>query len=181
MAGSFKIVITNPGPAFATKMAGLADRIYRALDASFNMVASLLKAEADSDISSAGNFGERWTEGLKVNIDGAGANMRLYMTHDIDYAPIFEQGGVIEGKPLLWLPLPGTDAAGIRAAAFGGLFSPKKQRATGRPLLFSVADKKPRYFGIESVTIPKKFHLAEDVGTVMANYRQIFNDAWAAS
>jgi hypothetical protein len=182
MAGNFKITFTNPGPQFKTQMAGLADRLYRAIDASFNMVASLLKQTADADIASAGNFGERWTDGLKVNVDGAGANMRLYMTHDIDYAPIFETGGVIEGKPMLWIPLSGTDAAGIRASAFpGGLFSPRKQRASGRPLLFSVTDKKPRYFGIESVTIPRKWHLAEDVGTVMSNYRSIFSDAWARS
>lgn len=181
MAG-FKITITNPGPTFKTQMAGLADRIYKALDASFNMLASLIKQAADTDIESAGNFGQRWTDGLHVNIDGAAPNMRLYMTHDIPYATIFETGGTISGHPMLWLPLNGTDAAGVRASAFpGGLFSPRKQRAGGRPLLFSVTDKKPRYFGVASVTIPKKFHLTEDVNNVMSNYRQIFNDAWKAA
>lgn len=181
-SGTIRIEFTNVGPAFKSSMAGLADRLDRAIEASFNMVASLLKQEADQDIESAGNFGERWTDGLHVNIDGAGANMRLYMTHDIPYASIFETGGVIQGNPMLWIPLSGTDAAGIRASAFGdGLFAPKKQRETGRPLLFSVTDRKPRYFGVESVTIPKKFHLADDVGTVMENYRNIFADAWAGS
>jgi hypothetical protein len=178
---TFKITVSNPGPAFKTQMAGLADRINKALDASFNMLASLIKSAADADIKSAGNFGDRWTDGLHVNVEGSAPNMRLYMTHDIPYASIFETGGTISGNPMLWIPLSGTDAAGIRASAYGDLFSPRKQRSTGRPLLFSVTDKKPRYVGVDTVTIPKKFHLTEDVNTVMSNYRQIFADAWSQS
>lgn len=182
MPSNFQIKITNPGPAFKTQMAGLADRIARAVEASFNMLASLIKTAADADISSAGNFGERWTSGLHVNVEGSMPNMRLYLTHDIPFAGIFEKGGTISGNPLLWIPLSGTDAEGIRANAFGGgLFSPRKQRLTGRPLLFSVTDKRPRYVGVDSVTIPRKFHLTEDINNVMANYRQVFAEAWAQS
>lgn len=181
MAG-FQIVVSNVGPAFRSNMAGLADRLFRALDASFNMLASLIKQEADTDIQSAGNFGSRWTDGLHVNVEGSAPNMRLYMTHDIDYASIFETGGTIGGSPMLWIPLSGTDAAGVRAEAYGGgLFSARNARKGGRPLLFSVTDKKPRYFGIDSITMPQKFHLAEDVTNVMSNYRSIFAQAWAES
>lgn len=179
MAG-FRITITNPGPQFRKNLAGLADRLNRAITASMNMVQSMLLTTGRADIASAGNFGSSWTQGLNVVLEGAAPNMRLYMTHEIPYAGIFETGGVIQGNPMLWIPLSGTDAAGVRAAAFGGLFSAKYPRS-GRPLLFSMADKKPRYFGIESVTIPKKFHLTEDVTSVMASFRSIFADAWAAS
>jgi hypothetical protein len=178
--GSFRIKITDPGPQFKTQMAGLADRMARAIDTVMNMLQSMISDAAKADIAEAGNFGERWTDGLHVNLEGAAPNMRLYMTHDIDYAGIFETGGEISGRPLLWIPLSGTDAVGIRASAFGdGLFSTKTRG--GRPLLFSVTDRKPRYFGIESVTIPKKFHLADDVNNVMANFRSIFATAWAQS
>lgn len=178
----FKITITNPGPKFRTQMAGLADRLNKAIGLSLNMVASLIKSAADSDITNAGDFGERWTSGLHVNVEGAMPNMRLYMTHDIPYASIFETGGIIEGHPMLWIPLSGTDAAGIRASAFGGgLVSARKARTTGRPLLFSVTDRKPKYFGIEGIVMPKKFHLSEDVTGVMSNYRSIFNRAWKAA
>jgi hypothetical protein len=180
MAG-FKITITNPGPQFKTRMAGLADRLGKAIDTAMNMMQSMISDAAKADIAGAGNFGQRWTDGLHVNLEGSTPNMRLYMTHDIPYASIFETGGTIEGSPLLWIPLSGTDAAGIRASAFGDLFSAKYPRRSGRPLLFSVTDRKPRYFGIESVTIAKRFHLADDVNNAMSNFRSVFADAWAAS
>ena len=180
MAG-FRIKITNPGPQFKSQMAGLAARLTKAIAATMNMLQSMISAEAKADIAGAGNFGQRWTDGLHVNLEGAGPNMRLYMTHDIPYASIFETGGTITGNPLLWLPLSGTDAAGIRASAFGGLFSMRHPRKSGRPLLFSVTDRQPRYVGIPSVTIPKKFHLAEDVNNVMSNFRQVFAQAWQES
>jgi hypothetical protein len=179
---TLKIRITNPGPAFKTQMAGLADRLIRTIDATMRMLQSMIKQEADADIESAGNFGQRWTDGLKVNLEGATPNMRLYMTHDIPYASIFETGGVIEGNPLLWIPLSGTDAVGVRASTFGdGLVSSGSKRKSGRPLLFSVTDRQPRYVGVPSVNIPPKFHLAEDVNSVMSNFRQVFNNAWATT
>jgi hypothetical protein len=179
---SFKITITNPGPQFKTQMAGLAQRLTKAIDTTMNMLQSMISDAAKADITGAGNFGQRWTDGLHVNLEGAAPNMRLYMTHDIPYASIFETGGTIQGNPYLWLPLSGTDAEGIRASAFGGgLFSAKYPRRSGRPLLFSITDKQPRYVGVPSVTIPKKFNLTEDVNTVMSNFRQVFSDAWAGS
>lgn len=178
-----KITPPNLGSVWRGKLAGLAERLNRAITASVNMAASMILERARSDIAGAGNFGESWTRGLQMEIEGAApANMRMYMTHDIPWAGIFETGGTIQGKPLLWIPLSGTDAAGVRAAAFpGGLFSAKYPRLSGRPLLFSMQDKQPRYFGIESVTIPKKFQLTQDITSVMSNFRAIFDDAWKAA
>jgi hypothetical protein len=109
--------------------------------------------------------------------------MRLYMTHENKHAAIFETGGEIHGNPLLWIPLSGTDAAMNRARAMdypGGVRGGRGKRG-GRPLLFSVTDRKPKYFGVESVTIPKKFHLEDDVNNVMSNFRSVFSEAWDAS
>ncbi len=182
---TFRIKITPPniGTMFKTQMAGLADRLNRAITSAMNMAASMILEAGKSDISSAGSFGQRWTDGLHVNVEGAAPNMRMYMTHDIPYAGIFETGGTIQGNPYLWIPISGTDAMGIRAAAFGaGLFSAKYPRKDGGPpLLFSIADRMPRYFGAESVTIPKKFQLTEDVTSVMSNFRAVFDDAWKTS
>jgi len=176
-----KIVVTIRGDIKAN-MAGLYDRWSKAITAAVNMIGSMLLSEMRSDIAGSGNFGERWTDGLKLNTTGAAPNFRLAFTHDIDYAGIFEKGGVIQGQPLLWIPLSGTDAAGIRASAFGGLVSSRNQRKDGgRPLLFAISDKLPRYFGIESVTIPQKWHLNEDIESVMGNFRSVFEDAWAGA
>jgi len=182
MAGTFKIKFTVPKPDFAAQLAGVGERLQRAISATVNMIASMLLEAGRSDIGSAGNFGQRWTDGLHVAQQGSGGNMKLFFTHDIPYASIFETGGTIQGRPLLWIPISGTDAAGVRASAFpGGLFSARYPRKSGPPLLFSIADKKPRYFGVESVTIPQKFHLTDDVTSVMANFRAVFDSAWASA
>lgn len=173
----------NIGAMFKSNMAGLRDRFIRAVNAAVNMAASMMLEAGRRDIAGAGNFGGKWTNGLQVGVEGAApGNMKLSMTHEIPWAGIFERGGTIHGSPMLWIPLSGTDAAGVRASAFGGgLFSAKYPRHGGPPLLFSMADKKPRYFGVESITIPRKFHLTEDVVSVMSNFRAVFDSAWKTS
>lgn len=184
---TIKITITPPNLAeqWRGSMSELADRLGRALDAAMNMAAAMILDRGRADIASAGQFGQKWTDGLHMNIEGSMGNMRMHLTHDIPWAGIFETGGTISGNPLLWIPLSGTDAAGVRASAFpGGLFSQRansKRGGGGRPLLFSISDKKPRYFGVESVTIPKKFQLTEDIVSVMSNFRSVFDDAWKAT
>lgn len=164
-------------------VAGLKDRFDTAYMAAANMARSMLEQVGRADIASAsGNFGESWTQGLHVTLNGSMPNMLLSMTHDIPFAGIFETGGTIQGKPLLWIPLSGTDAAGVRASAFGGgLFSARYPRTSGPPLLFSIADKRPRYVGVSTASIPKLFHLHEDAESVMSNFRSFFDQAWQES
>jgi len=165
-------------PKFKQNLAGLRDRFEKALTASVNMAASMIKEQADADIAGAGNFGQRWTEGLHVDVSDTLGNMRISVTHDIPYAGIFETGGVIKGNPFLWISISGTDAERTPASAYsGGLFSVNR-KSGGPPLLFSISDKQPKYFGVESVTIPKKFHTGEIVKSVMGNFRQIFDSAF---
>lgn len=174
-----KITPPNIGQQWAEHYTALAAKLNRALTAAMNIAAGMILDKAREDISSAGNFGQSWTSGLTMEFEGSAPNMRMWLTHSIPYAGIFETGGVIQGKPFLWIPLAGTDAQGVRASAFGGgLFSAKYPRKAGPPLLFSMADKKPRYFGAESVTIPKKFQLTEDIVSVMSNFRAVFDNAW---
>lgn len=167
------------GAAWAQMWREQGERMNRAITAAMNMAASLIVSKGKDDIASAGRFGSSWTDGLRMEIEGASPNMVMYLTHTIPYAGIFETGGTIQGSPLLWIPLSGTDAAGLKASAFpGDLFSAKFPRKSGKPLLFAMSDKQPRYFGTESVTIPKKFRLTEDVTSVMANFRAYFDEAW---
>ncbi len=101
--------------------------------------------------------------------------MRLYLCLD-QPAAVYETGGEIHGNPLLWIPISGTDAAGIKASEFGDLVSSKYPRLNGgRPLLFSVADREPKYFGIESVTVGKRLHLEDDITAAMNNFKQYFS------
>lgn len=169
------------GPKFGKNLAGLHDRFEKALTAAANMAASLMQERGRADIAASGNFGGDWVGGLHAKVEGAGLkNMRISMYHDKPEAEIFETGGTIEGNPLLWIPISGTDAEGTNVKEYGDQLFSATSRA-GTPLLFSVTDKMPKYFGIESVTIPKKWHLAEIQKSVMANFRKLFEDAWKAN
>lgn len=161
-------------PKFKQNLAGLHDRFAKAFTAALNMAASMIKERGDADIAAAGNFGSRWTQGLNVTVE----NMRISMTLDEPGADIFEHGGTIHGNPMLWIPISGTDAVGTQARDYaGGLFSVNRKKG-GPPLLFSIADKMPKYFGTESVTVPQKFHLRDVQRSVMANFRSIFEQAF---
>lgn len=167
--------------AITGKYAGLQNRASAALLAASNIIASMMQEEARANITSAGNFGERWTSGLNVTVSGTFPRMYLTMTEEVPFWSIFETGGVIEGNPLLWLPISGTDAAGVRAANYGDLFSARYPRPNGPPLLFAASDKKPRYFGIQSVNIPKKFNLLGSVKESVGEFARVFNEQWKAA
>jgi hypothetical protein len=127
------------------------------------------------DISSAGKFGARWTSGLQVAEDFGPDESKITVFHTVPYWRIFEVGGSIHGKPLLWIPLSGTDAEGQLARNYsGGLFRIKSR--SGLPLLMSKSDRQPKFFGKESVFIPKKFHLVEIAKEVAEKMRDYFND-----
>lgn len=175
---AIRIVVSDPRGIIQRNTQTNVVRLQAALSAAANMAASMIEEGARDDIASAGNFGSRWTEGIHCRVDPL-SDMTYQLTtyHDIPFADVFEEGATIIGHPLLWIPLSGTDAEGISASDYpGALVSGNKNT---KPLLFSVADKMPKYFGTESVTIPQKFHIGEVVTSVMSNFRQVFDDAWA--
>lgn len=152
--------------------------VARAVTGAAREAAKEVETTGRRDISSAGRFGRRWTEGLQATVapkTGALLNAKIVVTHIVPYFDIFESGGVITGKPLLWIPLSYTGIT-IRARdyarAFGGLFY--VQPKAGRPLLLSIRDRKPKYFGIASVTITKRFHIEAICRNVMGRYGAMF-------
>ncbi len=151
-------------------------RLQKAISASANMVASMQRSQFKADIAQSGERLGNLAAGLTVSIAESDMLAVISTTHERSYAHVFEDGATITGD--MWIPLSGTDAAGVHPKEYpGGLFSIKRT-ATGRPLLFSITDKKPKYFGVESVTIPKKWNLHGIQESIMANFRSIFDDAW---
>lgn len=149
------------GPKFQRSVYRQADNVRQSMRLAAKETADDIVALGRADIGQAGRFGSRWMQGLHADVTEGGGNIRLAVYHDVWYWRVFEKGAVINGKPMLWIPLSfATDAQGVFARDYpGGLF--KVERAGKAPLLLSREDKKPKYFGKESVTIPKKFHLAE--------------------
>jgi len=170
------IVSKAAAPKFKQNLAGLADRFEQALITAANMAASMIEAGARASIAQAGNFGGSWISGLQVRVEGSLQNMRISMTHEDPRVAIFETGGEIHGNPLLWIPISGTDAAGRSASSYGGLYSGNPPGHP--PLLFSISDRQPKYFGISRVIIPQKFFLRERQMEVMSNFRSIFETAF---
>lgn len=170
---TLELKVTVDTSKFKEGYDGLGSKFKQAFTASLNMVASMIRTQSLDDIRSAGNFSDAYTQGLKVTVDGNSVITML----DAPGSSIFEEGGTIQGNPLLWIPISGTDAEGIQASNYAsGLFSVNR-KAGGPPLLFSISDRQPKYFGISSVVIPKKFHLAEIQASVMANFKTVFESA----
>ena len=124
-------------------------------------VAAAILQRGRADIQAAGNFGTRWTEGLQAPVH-VGKKIVVSVQHTVPYWRVFQTGKVIKGKPLLWIPLShAQEAQGVSAKDYPGRLFRTTRKSDGLPLLGSVDDKEMKYFGKESVTIPKKFHLVE--------------------
>jgi hypothetical protein len=165
-----EFTVTIEADQFKTDFEKVGENYETAFHTAKNMIASMIETESKADMASAGNFDGR---GLTVTVDGD----TITTTLDIPGADIFETGGTIHGNPLLWIPISGTDAVGTRARDYaGGLFSVNR-KAGGPPLLFSMADKSPKYFGVPSVFISKRFHLEEIQLSVMENFKSVFERA----
>jgi hypothetical protein len=95
---------------FEETFAALQAPVAAAATASIRAAGDQLKRDARADIAAAG-FSSRWQNALRVNIypkSGNSIEAAAFLYHKIAYADIFEEGGSIRGKPLLWLPLPNT-------------------------------------------------------------------------
>lgn len=120
------------------------------------------------DIQSAGNFGSRWTEGLTTDIEDESDSVTLTVKHEVPYWSIFQTGKLIQGRPLLWIPLPGVDPS-----ERGDFFQTSKK---GNLLLFKREGNEitPLRVGKPSVNIPKKFHLVEICKDVAGTLGQLY-------
>jgi len=149
----------------------------RAATAAIQDAGDIAKRGGRSSIAAAG-FSRKWQNALRVNIyppQGESLRPAAFIFHKISYAGVFEEGAVIGGKPLLWLPLsnvPVRRGRPMRPSEYVRSFGPlvSVQRPGAPPLLFPkyrvrrsrrrVADslaRKPLYIGLSAVEIAKRF------------------------
>lgn len=159
--------ITIDSDAFKKSIDEKRDRYSQAMAVSKNMIASMMQAAVASDVASAGKYD---TKAVSTSVDGD----EVVTTIDLPGAALLETGGTIFGKPLLWLPFSGTDAEGVQASNYGDKLFSVNRPTGGVPLLFSIRDHQPKYFGVPNVHVPKKFHVADIEQRVMAQYKDIF-------
>lgn len=152
------------GPKFKRAVGENRSLFARAITGAARDVSALIIKNGRANMRAAGDFdSKRWQDGLHADVipkHGAITNPRITVFHDVPYFMIFETGGVIKGRPLLWIPLSYT---GIKKRARdygGGLFRVDRKR-DGLPLLLSSADGQAKYFGKKQVRIPKKFTIGK--------------------
>lgn len=164
------------GPQFQAGVQRFGDRAVRGIQAAANRAAQEIETEGRANIRAGGNFGSaRWQEGFRARLSfKSRADLVIRVTHDVPYWVVFEEGRVIRGKPLLWIPLDFGNANGVRARDYPGkLF--RVDRVGRNPLLFS--DSGPQYVGVTSVRIPRKWHLRQIVRQVARQMRDFYKEA----
>src|SRR6476646_11057850 len=117
--------------------------IAKAATAAVREAGEIAKRDGRASIAASG-FSRKWQNALRVNIyppQGDSLRLAAFIYHKIRYAGVFEEGAVISGQPLLWLPLPTVPLRRGRpmtpsqyARSIGPLVS--VQRPGGPPLLF---------------------------------------------
>jgi hypothetical protein len=153
--------------------------IAKAATAAVREAGEVAKRNGRASIAAAG-FSRKWQNALRVNIyppQGDSLRPAAFVFHKIRYAGVFEDGAVIGGQPLLWLPLAGVPLRRGRpmtpaqyARSVGPLVS--VERPGKPPLLFAKprvtrrgrrgdasGERKPLYVGLPSVAIAKRFDI----------------------
>jgi hypothetical protein len=182
--------ITLEGTDFEIQFRRLAERsrsrIVNSARSALNQARDEIRTAWAQDVARAGNFGQRWVNALTITIDPPrGRSLNLIMTVrmvGISYWRIHEYGGTIHGRPLLWIPLPWTGLK-MRAREYGrryGLFRVDR-KSGGNPLLLSIRDAEPKYVGVESVTLRKRFHLRSIIRRSATNIRRFYRNAIRSS
>jgi hypothetical protein len=188
--------------AFLVAFQGSGARIAHAATAAMRRVSAEVKTQGAADIARAG-FNERWQKALSARAypeNGDAIDPACVVVHRIPYSGVFEDGATIIGSPLLWLPLPSArkylpagraptpqrfKQAGLKLISIG---SPG-----GRPLLAVEAQGiagstkqggrtfaralEPVFFGVPSVSITQKFHIAEVCRAAAARLPEFYEQA----
>lgn len=179
------VKISLEGTSIEKQMQAAATRNYRRVANSMrdatNAVVDEVEREWVKDVAGAGNFSQRWVDALGTSIvpkTGTTTKLALTFSMSIPYWRIHEFGGTILGRPMLWIPLSWTGIK-IRAREYGrryGLF--RVEREGKNPLLLSIRDKKPKYVGVESVTLRQRFHLRRIIRRAAKNFGKYYRAAY---
>lgn len=164
------------GPKFKNGVKRFSERQIIAVQEAAKLAAVDIEEQGKANIRAGGKFGSaRWQDGFKARVSfKSRTDLVIRVTHDVPYWVVFEEGRTIVGKPLLWIPLDFGQAKGVRAREFPGkLF--RVDREGKNPLLMN--EQGPQYVGVQSVRIPRKWHLRDIVKRVARNMRQYYKEA----
>lgn len=174
-----RVVIDNK-QSTATWVAGMNTRS-KALPLAAQVAGELTARETQqlgrADIAAAGRFGNAWQSAFTSSARKTKDGIVVTSTMSGRHWRMFQEGRVVHGRPLLWIPFSDSDAKGLPMGKYPGELVRVESRA-GLPLMISTSDHRPKYFGKASVTIPKKFHLIEIAHQVGSTIDQKFTAAY---
>ena len=178
MAVTFKYEGAQLGPKFKAQVKRFSEKQVRAIQTASTQIAGDIEQLGRANIRAGGNFGSaRWQEGFRAKVSfQSRTSITIRITHDVRYWRVFEEGRVIHGRPLLWIPLSFSTAGQlkVRARDFPGkLF--RVNRPGKAPLLLD--DSGPQYFGKEQVRIPRKWHLRDIVKRAAKSMNRRYKEA----
>lgn len=165
-----RVTVSTPSGGFQQAFGGIADPIAKAATEAIHDAGEFALQRGRADIAGAG-FSGAFQKSLTAKYRPANGrpsmNASVLLYSSIPYAVVFEEGYVIRGKPMLWIPLSGVRVGG-KQARLGG----KRQNVTDklfsinrpgkRPLLARKgADGKAQimFVGVDAVKIRKRLHL----------------------
>jgi hypothetical protein len=109
------------------------------------------------DMLRGGKFG-RFQKGLTSRTTKIQAGYQIRIFQKPGFLKGFEYGMSSQGKPLLWIPVPGLESIhGMKAKKFPG----KLIRPRGKNVLIGARDRKVRYIGVRNVTNRRRTHIKE--------------------
>lgn len=151
------------GPQLRRSNARHMQRMRSAQRGAARDVVDYVETRGRANIAGAGRFGKRWTGGFIGRVVGRGRDdVDIVFTMKVPYWRVFQDGATISGRPLLWIPLSfAKQAQGKRARDYPGKLFRVDRKSGKAPLLLGGTPPTPKYFGIASVRIPKKFRLVE--------------------
>jgi len=160
MASTTRIYLDGErvGPLFRRAVERQGDRVRAAARGAASDAAVEIEERGVADIEAGGNFGERWGDAFFAKVTEGGGNIKINVGFDnpeLFYWRVFEEGATINGKPLLWIPLPGTPK-GLWARDYPGALFRTKRKSDGLELLGDAATGEMKYFGKPSITIPSQ-------------------------
>jgi hypothetical protein len=171
-----RISITVPPKAAKDALQGMGAPIAAAATAAVKQASAKALSSARESIAAAG-FSGFWQQGLQLKTYPTGGknsiNAAGWFSHKNNLAIVFQEGRLIRGKPLLWLPLTSTPAKvngrkgtpANYAKAGRKLFS--VNRPGKRPLLFGTpvggGKAQPLFVGIDVVSLRKQWRIYETI------------------
>ena len=179
------------GPMLQNAWDNMSDRVKEAMRGSAKDAADELLFRLGENIADAGNFGDRWQEAPQVHIEENREKITLEVSMKgdppVSYWRVFEYGARItprNASGLLWIPFDKEEVGGLWPRASGiDLFRGVSQKGT--PLLGDKEIAKDpaaepeeifKYWGIEEVTIPKKFDMREIIKKVARELRDYYRE-----